>query len=112
MEHYCLPLHVGFLTCGPTHVSLVVWRQEEQTTRDIVSQVCGFLTIVGGTFLLHATRDLELGVSDLGALARPKSLGFEKGGSLDRLDSSGEGLPLTAVRLHRTQSGSSRDLAS
>ncbi len=74
-----------------------------------MSQVCGFLTIVGGTFLLHATRDLELGVSDLGALARPKS-GFEKGGSFDRLDSSAEGLPLTAVRLHRTQSG--RDLAS
>lgn len=34
--------------------------QDEQTAVQMATQACGFATIVSGTFLLHATKDLDL----------------------------------------------------
>jgi hypothetical protein len=34
--------------------------QDDQTSRQLATQACGFITIVSGTFLLHATKDLDL----------------------------------------------------
>ena len=34
--------------------------QEPQTGPQVVTEMCGFATIVIGTFLLHATRDLDI----------------------------------------------------
>eukprot|EP00877_Chromochloris_zofingiensis_P003215 jgi/Chrzof1/12895/Cz07g11120.t1 len=36
----------------------------------MATEVCGFITIVGGTFLLHTTKDMHLTVSDLDQLTR------------------------------------------
>jgi len=36
----------------------------------MATEVCGFITIVGGTFLLHATRDLDLTPLDLDHLTK------------------------------------------
>lgn len=71
-----------------------------QTTAEIVTQVCGFVTIVAGTFLLHATRNLDIKSADIAALARPK-LGVSEGLQLQELpstslrtSSSSGGLPI------------------
>lgn len=38
--------------------------QDDQTSQQLATQACGFITIVSGTFLLHTTKDLDLtGVS-------------------------------------------------
>jgi hypothetical protein len=34
--------------------------QDDQTSQQLATQACGFITIVSGTFLLHATKDLDL----------------------------------------------------
>lgn len=43
--------------------------QEEQTGTQIATEVCGFLTIVVGTFLLHVTRDLDVSMAALQHMA-------------------------------------------
>lgn len=40
---------------------------DQQSSTQIISELCGFITILSGTFLLHSTKDLE-GVAGLGAL--------------------------------------------
>jgi hypothetical protein len=48
------------------HVLLVLCRlpwctvQDDQTSTQLATQACGFITIVSGTFLLHTTKDLDL----------------------------------------------------
>ncbi len=44
----------GLLTDDAAHL------QEPQTAPQMVTELCGFSTIVIGTFLLHATRDLDI----------------------------------------------------
>lgn len=34
--------------------------QDDQTSQQLATQACGFITIVSGTFLLHTTKDLDL----------------------------------------------------
>ena len=45
--------------------------QEVQTNRQMATELCGFITIVIGTFLLHATRDLDITIQNIGNLAVP-----------------------------------------
>jgi len=42
--------------------------QETQTTRQMATELCGFITIVIGTFLLHTTRDLDITIQNIGQL--------------------------------------------
>jgi hypothetical protein len=56
----------------------------------MATEACGFLTIVGGTFLLHTTRDLDLTPLDLDRLTksdRPSADGA--GGAAARAASGG-----------------------
>jgi hypothetical protein len=50
-----------------------------QTTVQMVTTLCGFTTIVAGTFLLHTTRDMDLTVSDLDELTRGQTPGPDTG---------------------------------
>ncbi len=45
--------------------------QEPQTHRQVVTELCGFITIVIGTFLLHATRDLDINMQNISQLSIP-----------------------------------------
>lgn len=45
--------------------------QEPQTHRQVVTELCGFIIIVIGTFLLHATRDLDISMQNLSQLSIP-----------------------------------------
>ena len=39
---------------------LSLHAQEQQTGNQMAAEACGFITIVIGTFLLHATRELDV----------------------------------------------------
>ena len=39
---------------------LCLHAQEQQTGTQMAAEACGFITIVIGTFLLHATRELDV----------------------------------------------------
>jgi hypothetical protein len=53
-----------------------------QTTVQLATTLCGFATIVAGTFLLHTTRDMDLTVSDLDELTRGQSPATGSGASM------------------------------
>ena len=49
--------------------------QEEQTSTQVITEGCGFVTIVIGTFLLHTTRDLDVSLSQFSQLAHATPAG-------------------------------------
>ncbi|GFH13772.1 probable magnesium transporter [Haematococcus lacustris] len=51
-----------------TIVASVIMFNDIQSPVQLATEACGFLTIVGGTFLLHSTRDLDVSLADLGRL--------------------------------------------
>ena len=61
--------------------------QEEQDARQWVSEACGFVAIVVGTFLLHATRELDVSLANIGRLTMP-GLPLKGSAPLPRSDSS------------------------
>jgi hypothetical protein len=70
---------------------------------DVVNQICGFMTIMSGTFLLHTTRDMDVGVTDVAKLAKSKSGSATGVNGLQM-----QALPVTRP-LHRTSSSGVRD---
>lgn len=55
----------------------------------LATEVCGFLTIVGGTFLLHTTRDLDLTPLDLDRLTKSDRSSEDGAGTGGRAASGG-----------------------
>jgi len=53
--------YVGFTTCTLTASSVMFEDHRRQTYVEIVSQLCGFATILCGVFVLHVTKDPERG---------------------------------------------------
>ena len=46
------------------------WLQEAQSTRQVLTEACGFITIVIGTFLLHSTKDLDISLASLSGMTK------------------------------------------
>ena len=44
--------------------------QEEQSVVQMTTQLCGFVTIISGTFILHMTKDMEISGSLAGYTAK------------------------------------------
>ncbi|GMH37361.1 hypothetical protein BSKO_05234 [Bryopsis sp. KO-2023] len=65
------PLYYVMFTTFTVVASMVMF-QDPQTTQQIVSEACGFLTIVCGTFVLHATRDMDISWSNLSSLVKSR----------------------------------------
>lgn len=42
--------------------------QDVQSWMQMAGAACGFVAIVSGTFLLHTTKDMQITLTDLGAL--------------------------------------------
>ncbi|KAK9916826.1 hypothetical protein WJX75_007477 [Coccomyxa subellipsoidea] len=63
------PIYYVMFTLFTITASLIMF-QEPQTGTQMVTEGCGFTTIVIGTFLLHATRELDISLSDLTQLIR------------------------------------------
>ena len=66
--------------------------QNVQAAKEVVSEVCGFLTIVCGTFLLNATKDMEASWTSISNLARRTH-----GSSNPNLRASGSGIEVTPL---------------
>lgn len=56
-----------------TIVASMIMFQDTQSVVQVATEACGFITIVGGTFLLHSTRDLQLNWTDLAILTKESS---------------------------------------
>ncbi|KAG1674917.1 hypothetical protein FOA52_014710 [Chlamydomonas sp. UWO 241] len=48
-----------------TIVASVIMFRDIQTWVQMASEACGFVTIIGGTFLLHTTKDMPVSLGDL-----------------------------------------------
>ncbi|GAX73978.1 hypothetical protein CEUSTIGMA_g1428.t1 [Chlamydomonas eustigma] len=53
-----------------TIVASVIMFQDIQSSVQIATEACGFVTIVSGTFLLHSTRELATSFADLATLTK------------------------------------------
>jgi drug/metabolite transporter (DMT)-like permease len=62
------PIYYVMFTTFTITASIILF-QEEQTTRQMATEVCGFIAIIIGTFLLHATRDLDITIQNISQLA-------------------------------------------
>lgn len=58
------PIYYVMFTTLTIAASMLMFR-EKQTTNAIITELSGFVTIVCGTFLLHATKDLDIPVATL-----------------------------------------------
>ncbi|CAL5225251.1 g8043 [Coccomyxa viridis] len=63
------PIYYVMFTLFTITASLILFK-ERQTGTQMATEACGFTTIVIGTFLLHATRELDVSLGDLTALLR------------------------------------------
>eukprot|EP00803_Ostreobium_quekettii_P010476 evm.model.scf_155.3 EVM.evm.TU.scf_155.3 scf_155:38102-43904(-) len=88
------PLYYVMFTSFTILASLIMF-QNPQSWWQITSEVCGFLTVVGGTFLLHTTKDMEVSWSSISSLARRQQTGGTHNSKKD--DASRELLPLVAT---------------
>lgn len=70
----------------------VLLFQEKQRPADVISQLCGFVTIIVGTFILHATRSLDVKSDVIAELAKPKTGVTESRQGLPTLSRSASGL--------------------
>lgn len=48
-----------------TIMASVIMFQEEQTATQVATETCGFVTIISGVFLLHATKDMDVSLASL-----------------------------------------------
>lgn len=80
--------------------------QEVQSPRQILTEVCGFVTIVIGTFLLHATKDMDITLASLSTTAKSSA---DKSSTFANLSIDPEmqmqRLPLTATGTLDTPTG-------
>ena len=78
--------------------------QETQTLRQILTEVSGFVTIVIGTFLLHATKDLDISLASLSGMTKSSA---DKSANFANIDPElqMQRLPLTATGALDTPSG-------
>jgi lipid-A-disaccharide synthase-like uncharacterized protein len=57
-------LNISVLLCTSFHVVLIYTQDwDRQNPTQIVTEMCGFVTILSGTFLLHKTKDMADGAT-------------------------------------------------
>ena len=77
------PIYYVMFTTLTIAASMIMFK-EEQATAAVLTEMSGFVTIVCGTFLLHATKDLDIPVGTLlGVVAGVRSVGRSGGNDLE-----------------------------
>ncbi|KAK9810385.1 hypothetical protein WJX72_009789 [[Myrmecia] bisecta] len=89
------PIYYVMFTTLTITASAVLFK-DVQGWSQLATETCGFVTIVIGTFLLHATKDLDISFSDLSQLARINSA-FHLASQHDGPGGGGLDLPLTRL---------------
>ena len=54
------------------HVCHLTAMQDIQSNVQLLTELSGFVTIVAGTLLLHATKDMDISFGDLSRLTTPR----------------------------------------
>ena len=67
--------YVMFTTLTLIASSIMFQDYADQTAKEVMSQLCGFVTILCGVFTLHVTKDVELGGMGPPGSARKKGGG-------------------------------------
>ena len=75
--------YVMFTTLTITASAILFKEWEQLTSKNIVGSICGFSTIICGVFLLHAFKDLNLGLKDLVSLTSGRGRGGGQEGGVD-----------------------------
>lgn len=73
------PIYYVMFTTFTITASVILF-QEVQSPRQATTEVCGFVTIVVGTFLLHSTKDLDITLAGLNAATKST---LERGSSFN-----------------------------
>ncbi|KAI8474297.1 MAG: magnesium transporter NIPA-domain-containing protein [Monoraphidium minutum] len=89
-------------------VASVIMFQDVQTSVQLATEACGFLTIVGGTFLLHTTRDLDLTPLDLDHLTKGER---DSAATAAAARTTSGALPQPSLRGRRVAAAQSLELA-
>jgi len=77
------PVYYVMFTTLTIAASVIMFR-DVQGWAQLAGAGCGFVTIVGGTFLLHTTKDMQITLGDLGVLSIDSTGGaLPAGGQLD-----------------------------
>ncbi|KAG6751119.1 hypothetical protein POTOM_045637 [Populus tomentosa] len=85
------PIYYVMFTTLTILASVIMFKDwDGQKASQIVTEICGFVTILSGTFLLHKTKDMVEGSSQSLSLRLPKH--EEEDGVLDH-----EGIPLRRI---------------
>ncbi|KAK8486661.1 hypothetical protein V6N13_080711 [Hibiscus sabdariffa] len=87
------PIYYVMFTSLTILASVIMFKDwDRQTPTQIITEMCGFVTILSGTFLLHKTKDMVDGPSltsmSIRALKHDEEDGFDEGTPLKCQDSS------------------------
>ncbi|PQQ10969.1 putative magnesium transporter NIPA4 [Prunus yedoensis var. nudiflora] len=82
------PIYYVMFTSLTILASVIMFKDwDRQSPTQVVTEMCGFVTILGGTFLLHRTKDMVDGLP-----TSMSSMRLSKHADEDGID--GEGIPL------------------
>uniref|UniRef100_A0A0D9WBM6 Probable magnesium transporter n=1 Tax=Leersia perrieri TaxID=77586 RepID=A0A0D9WBM6_9ORYZ len=86
------PIYYTMFTSLTILASVIMFKDwDRQNPTQIVTETCGFVTILSGTFLLHKTKDMADGLSTSSSFRLPTSSSFR---SSKQTDEDTEGIPL------------------
>lgn len=94
------PIYYVMFTSLTILASAIMFKDwDQQTATQIVTELCGFVTILGGTFLLHATKDMSDTTSGLSTYWGPAAslshrISMGGGNSKRPEDNDSEEIPL------------------
>lgn len=95
------PIYYTMFTSLTILASVIMFKDwDRQNPTQIVTEMCGFVTILSGTFLLHKTKDMAdggLSTSSSFRLPTSSSVRFSK-----QTDNDGEGIPLRSSESFRS----------
>ncbi|KAL6651709.1 hypothetical protein ACP70R_010634 [Stipagrostis hirtigluma subsp. patula] len=94
------PIYYTMFTSLTILASVIMFKDwDRQNPTQIVTEMCGFVTILSGTFLLHKTKDMAEGLSTSSSFRLPtsSSVRFSK-----QTDEDSEGIPLRSSESFRS----------
>ncbi|KAM0910166.1 hypothetical protein ACQ4PT_014318 [Festuca glaucescens] len=86
------PIYYTMFTSLTILASVIMFKDwDRQNPTQIVTEMCGFVTILSGTFLLHKTKDMADGLSNSPSFRLPTSTSTR---TFKQTDEYSEGIPL------------------
>lgn len=93
------PIYYTMFTSLTILASVIMFKDwDRQNPTQIVTEMCGFVTILSGTFLLHKTKDMAEGLSNSSSFRLPTSSSMR---SPKQTDEYSEGIPLRSSESFR-----------